>query len=73
MQTKEVIIIASGFNKAHALQKVVEEGVSHKWPVSFIQLHPNAMIVCDEEASVELKAGTNKYFIDIEKTRMENS
>ena len=66
MQAKEVVIIISGFNKARALQKVVEEGVNHMWTVSILQLHPKGMIVCDEESTFELKTGTVKYFKDIE-------
>jgi glucosamine-6-phosphate deaminase len=40
------------------------------WTVSMIQLHRRAMIICDDEATSELKVGTVKYFKDIER---ENS
>lgn len=66
MQAKEVIIIINGYNKARALQQVVEEGVNHMWTVSVLQLHPKGMIVCDDESTFELKVGTVKYFKDIE-------
>jgi len=66
MDAEEIVIIITGFPKARALQKVVEEGVNHMWTVSAIQLAPKAMIVCDEEATMELKVGTVKYFKDIE-------
>jgi len=66
MRAKEVIIIINGYNKARALQKVVEEGVNHMWTVSILQLHPKGMIVCDDESTFELKVGTVKYFKDIE-------
>jgi glucosamine-6-phosphate deaminase len=36
------------------------------WTVSMLQLHQHAIIVCDEEATLELKVGTVKYFKDIE-------
>ncbi len=36
--------------KAFALHKAIEEGVSHMWTVSAIQMHPQAIIVCDEGA-----------------------
>lgn len=64
---KEVIILASGHNKARAIQKCVEEGVNHMWTVSALQLHPKAIIVCDELAVGELKVDTYRYFKDIEK------
>jgi len=68
MDAKEVLIVINGFNKARALQKVVEEGVNHMWTVSMLQLHRQGIIVCDEEATMELKVGTVKYFKDIEGT-----
>jgi glucosamine-6-phosphate deaminase len=72
MQAKEVVIIINGYNKARALQKVVEEGVNHMWTVSILQLHPKGMIVCDEDATMEIKVGTAKYFKDIEKEELKN-
>lgn len=59
---REVVIIVNGYKKARALQKVVEGGISHMWTLSALQLHPHAIIVCDEEATMELKVGTVKYF-----------
>jgi glucosamine-6-phosphate deaminase len=67
MDSREVIIIVSGRNKARALKACVEEGINHMWSLSCLQLHSKAMIVCDEEATEELKVGTVKYFKDIEK------
>ncbi len=66
MDAKELIIIITGYSKARALQKVVEEGVNHMWTVSMLQLHQHGMICCDDEATMELKVGTVKYFKDIE-------
>ncbi|MDB4581941.1 glucosamine-6-phosphate deaminase [Draconibacterium sp.] len=72
MQAHEVIIIINGYNKARALQKVVEEGVNHMWTVSVLQLHKRGIIVCDEDATMEIKVGTARYFKDIEKDELEN-
>ena len=66
MQAKEVVIIINGYNKARALQQVVEEGINHMWTVSVLQLHPKGMIVCDDESTFELKVGTVKYFKEME-------
>jgi len=66
MDAQQVLIIISGFNKSRALQKVVEEGVNHMWTVSMLQLHRHGIILCDTEATMELKVGTVKYFRDIE-------
>lgn len=37
-----------------ALAKCIEEGVNHMWTVSAIQMHPKGLIVCDEDATLEL-------------------
>ena len=71
MQSEEVVIIINGYNKARALQKVVEEGVNHMWTVSVLQLHKKGMIVCDEDSTYELKVGTVNYFKDIEKVELK--
>ncbi len=67
MDAHEVIILVSGIKKARALRKMIEEGVNHMWTSSMLQLHPHGMVVCDEEATMELKVGTVKYFKDIER------
>ena len=71
MDAREVLIIIPGINKARALQKVVEEGVNHMWTVSMLQLHRHGIIVCDEDATLELKVATVKYFKDIERESMK--
>ena len=42
------------------------------WTASALQMHPNAVIVCDDDATDELKVGTVKYFKDIEKNNYNN-
>jgi glucosamine-6-phosphate deaminase len=71
MDADEVMIIINGHNKARALAKVVEEGVNHMWTVSSLQLHPKGIIVCDDDATYELKVGTVQYFKDIEKPNLD--
>jgi len=70
MDAREVLIIVNGYKKARALRHAVEEGVNHIWTVSALQLHPEGIIVCDEEATVELKVGTVKYFKDVESANL---
>ena len=65
MDAREVVILVSGLNKARALQHVVEGGVNHMWTLSALQNHPNALVVCDEKATWELKVGTVKYFKEL--------
>lgn len=66
MDSREVLILINGHNKARALAAVVEGGVSQAWTCSAIQLHPKAIIACDEPACGELKVDTFRYFMDIE-------
>ncbi|GAB5566846.1 glucosamine-6-phosphate isomerase 1 [Prionailurus iriomotensis] len=57
-----VMILITGAHKAFALYKAIEEGVSHMWTVSAFQQHPRTVFVCDEDATLELKVKTVKYF-----------
>lgn len=70
---REVLILATGRNKALAVRHGVEEGVSHMWTISALQMHKKGMIICDEDATDELRVGTVKYFKDIEKSNMDNA
>ena len=65
--SREVVILVNGHNKARALQATVEGAVSQSWTCSALQMHRHAIIVCDEPACGELKVDTYKYFKDIEK------
>jgi len=65
--SKEVLVLISGHNKARALAATVEGGVSQKWTCSALQLHNGAIIACDEAACGELTVDTYKYFLDIER------
>lgn len=67
MDAKEVLVMINGHNKARALQHAVEGSISHMWTISALQMHQRAIIVCDEAACDELRVGTYKYFLDIEK------
>ncbi len=71
LDAKEVLIIVNGHNKARALRHAVEEGVCQMWTISALQMHPKGIIVCDYEACYELKVGTYRYFLDIEKDNLE--
>ncbi|KAI9506171.1 Glucosamine-6-phosphate isomerase (Glucosamine-6-phosphate deaminase) (GNPDA) (GlcN6P deaminase) [Coemansia spiralis] len=66
---REVLLIITGAHKAVALAKCIEEGVNHMWTLSVVQLHPSAMIVCDEDATLELHVKTVRYFKSIEQVQ----
>ncbi|XP_066585766.1 glucosamine-6-phosphate isomerase isoform X2 [Prorops nasuta] len=62
MDANEVMILITGSHKAFALYKAIEEGVNHMWTVSAFQQHPRTIIICDEDATLELRVKTVKYF-----------
>lgn len=60
LEAREVVAIILGPRKALALQRCIEQGVNHMWTLSSLQLHPHPMIVCDEDATLELQVKTVK-------------
>ncbi|MBN1291730.1 MAG: glucosamine-6-phosphate deaminase [Candidatus Latescibacteria bacterium] len=71
MDARRVMLLVTGHNKSRALHMGVEEGVNHMWTISTLQLHRHAVIVADEEATMELKVGTVRYFRDIESNNLD--
>ena len=65
--SKQVLLLISGHNKARALHHCVEGGVDHAWTISALQMHPDGIVACDEAACGELKVDTYKYFKEIYK------
>ena len=49
------MVLITGANKSIALYKAIEEGVCHMWTVSAFQQHSNTLMVCDEDATLELR------------------
>jgi len=70
MDAEEVMILATGTGKARALHHAIEGSVNHMLPVSILQMHQHAIIVCDDNATNELKADTVRYFKDIESAKI---
>ena len=74
LDAEEVLILAQGLNKSLALSQAIEGGVSSMCPITALQLHKNANIICDEYAAYELKLKTIRYFENIkdEYSELEN-
>lgn len=66
LDAEEVMILATGYNKALAVQAGVEGAINHLWTISALQLHRHFLLVCDEPAQQELKVKTVKYFTELE-------
>ena len=50
MQAKQILLIASGENKADALYNSILGPITPAVPASILQLHNNVTIVADKEA-----------------------
>ncbi|KAK0742491.1 hypothetical protein B0T21DRAFT_131570 [Apiosordaria backusii] len=72
LDSREVVTLVLGARKALALQHCIEQGVNHMWTLSALQLHPYPLIVCDEDATLELQVKTVKYFKSIEQVARSN-
>ena len=58
MDAREVAVIITGPQKAYALYKCIEEGISHMWTVSALQLHPRYVSLCPCGENVRNKGAT---------------
>ena len=54
LQTRKVVLLATGKNKARAIAGAVEGPVTSMNPASALQMHPSAVVCLDEEAASEL-------------------
>lgn len=67
MAAKEVLLVCNGHHKARALKHIIDGNISHMWTASMLQMHPHAIVVCDEPACDELSVATYKYYLDKER------
>ncbi|KAG5470739.1 hypothetical protein LSCM1_01988 [Leishmania martiniquensis] len=62
MEAKVVLMMATGANKALAVARCVEGGITHMCTATMLQMHPAAVLCLDEDATLELKVRTTRYF-----------
>ncbi|XP_031624493.1 glucosamine-6-phosphate isomerase [Contarinia nasturtii] len=62
LDANEVMILITGAQKSFALYKTIEEGINHMWTASCLQQHKNVLLICDDDATLELRVKTVKYF-----------
>ena len=60
MESKKIVLLAFGKNKAAAVAGAVEGGISQFCTASALQMHPDAWFFCDEAAAAKLKL--KKYY-----------
>ncbi|MCY4178598.1 MAG: 6-phosphogluconolactonase, partial [Endozoicomonadaceae bacterium] len=51
LNSKEVIIMASGKNKAEAIQKAFQQPATEQLPASALQKHSKAFFICDIDSA----------------------
>lgn len=61
MESRYVILMATGKNKAKAVKEMITGAVTSMCPASILQMHENAVILLDKEAACELK--DQQYFM----------
>ena len=66
MDAKRVLILFASVHRAYALERCLEHGINHMYPVSMLQQHPEVTFACDEDATFELRVKTVKYFKSLE-------
>lgn len=55
MDARKILLLATGASKASAIAAAIEGPVSASITASVLQLHPDAIIIVDEEAAAELE------------------
>jgi len=59
-ESREVLLLASGTNKAGAIAAALEGEVSESVPASMLKRHPNARLFLDEDAASALGGGVTE-------------
>lgn len=65
METKKVVLLATGSNKAAAVKAMVEGGISSMCPASMLQMHPDTIVIVDEDAAQDLSL--REYYRSVER------
>lgn len=51
LKANNIILIASGKNKAQAIKELVHGKVSEQWPCTYLQNHKNVLLLIDQDAA----------------------
>lgn len=66
LDARQLVILATGPAKSHAVRQGVEGPLSHVCPLSALQLHQDAILLVDTQSAQELSAETRAYFLEHE-------
>jgi glucosamine-6-phosphate deaminase len=54
MKAKQILLIATGKDKAHAVNMMINDAISPRVPATILRTHPNVIVLLDKEAASEL-------------------
>lgn len=54
MRSKQIVLMASGKEKAEAIYKMMYGEVTEELPASILQLHPNVVVIVDQKAGSKI-------------------
>jgi len=72
MESKMILLLASGEDKSEAVQKSMEGPVTASVPASILQLHPHAKIIIDQKAASRLTRKDYYQWVYGNKERVSN-
>lgn len=55
MDTKKIILLVSGKNKAHALKELLNREITEEFPATILHKHNDVTVIADEDALSELE------------------
>ncbi|MGV8911922.1 MAG: glucosamine-6-phosphate deaminase [Rhodoglobus sp.] len=67
MEARQIVLVATGENKATAIEQLVEGAVSALWPATILQHHPRVTVFLDNPAASKLQLVD--YYRDIQTQR----
>ena len=71
LESKKVVLLATGEGKAEAIQATVEGPLSAACPASALQMHRNAVLIIDEAAASKLVDKEFYKHIEVENQKLE--
>jgi glucosamine-6-phosphate deaminase len=66
LDSKILLLIASGKNKAKAIKDTVEGPITGQVPASAVQMHKRAILIVDEDAAAQLNGTHEEFVTDLE-------
>eukprot|EP01029_Cantina_marsupialis_P009513 TRINITY_DN220_c1_g3_i1.p1 TRINITY_DN220_c1_g3~~TRINITY_DN220_c1_g3_i1.p1 ORF type:complete len:301 (+),score=53.47 TRINITY_DN220_c1_g3_i1:44-946(+) len=69
LDSRAIVAIYGGVQKAKALRRTVEMPMNHMCVASAFQAHPDCRVICDQDAAIELRIRTAKYFKNVEEIK----